>query len=396
MRKPRNTGTRRNPKYTGSVRYKGKDRWVKGSYPTVREWEDAAREVVEQLKAERPGADLTIRRYVGTKDEPGKWLKLNPRRKVISTEKLAEDIRPFVAKWGHAKFDDLDRLEVREWMSEQKVNTVKACRAMWNNARNDGATTASNPFSKPGIKEGGGRKNIQVLTEDEIELLMDIAKQHRPGLYGQLLSAHIAFSAYTGVRPGEAASLRWENLNLDEREANIWSTVDHKGREGDPKTVSGWRTVAIPERAVRELRAAPRMHQDLVFTSVQGHQITKSGWTYQWHSIRATFTAQLPKDHFLPVRIQKTVAAGENPSTVGEGKGYLHFYELRHFGLTRFLELSGWMNVMDVCLQAGHRNPELLYSTYGHPDGQKALARLKMLDDVSFTDAELQRLVSPE
>jgi hypothetical protein len=57
----------------------------------------------------------------------------------------------------------------------------------------------------------------------------------------------------------------------------------------------------------------------------------------------------------------------------------MHFYELRHFGLTRFLELGRWMNVMDVCLQAGHRNPQLLYDTYGHPNEAQARARLKKL-----------------
>jgi hypothetical protein len=46
--------------------------------------------------------------------------------------------------------------------------------------------------------------------------------------------------------------------------------------------------------------------------------------------------------------------------------------KLRHFGLTRFLDLGGWNNYMDVAHQAGHTNTHLLEEVYGHPDKLKA------------------------
>ena len=122
MRKPVNRGTKSNPRYSGPVRYRGKQRWVPGVYPSLRAWEDAARETVARLKAEldaeAPGHEVTVEEYANDI-----WLKLNPRPKEISNDRLRESIRPFVARYGSRRFDEISRLPARKWMADQTTAT---------------------------------------------------------------------------------------------------------------------------------------------------------------------------------------------------------------------------------------------------------------------------------
>ncbi len=125
MRKPVNRGTRSNPRYSGPVRYRGKQRWVPGVYPSLRAWEDAARKTVARLKAEldgeAPGHEVTVEQY-----DNDIWLTLNPRPKEVSNDRLREGIRPFVARYGSGCFDKISRLPARRWMADQTTATVKA------------------------------------------------------------------------------------------------------------------------------------------------------------------------------------------------------------------------------------------------------------------------------
>ena len=54
--------------------------------------------------------------------------------------------------------------------------------------------------------------------------------------------------------------------------------------------------------------------------------------------------------------------------------------------------------VNDVCVQAGHRSPDLLYSTYGHPDKKAAIGRLLDLDDLEegLTPEDERRLTAEQ
>src|SRR4051794_24972821 len=92
----------------------------------------------------------------------------------------------------------------------------------------------------------------------------------------------------------------------------------------------------------------------------------KNGWVHYWHPIRAALMAKLPDDHWLKERV------AQDPND------QLNFYELRHYGCTRFLELGA--SAEDVAVQLGHRSPELVYTVYGRPDKARARARLKLLD----------------
>lgn len=397
MRKPRNVGTKRNPKYAGAIRYKGQERWV-GTFPTAGEWKEAALAKIAEMQADQPEDPLTVAAFVGTKHELGAWLAKNKKRRGATVERYMEGAKPFVEEFGDLRFDQLpSTFKLRGWAEDQRVHVLKAIRIMWNDAIKRSVTTRPNPFSDMGMEEPKGRKNITVLTAEDVDLLAQCAYETRPGPFGDMLRALIYWQAYTAVRPGEGAAQRRDQVNLDEGTAEVTHQVGKDGKLVPTKTVTGEREIAVPRKAAEAVRIMPVLHPDHLFVAVRGGLIYgASGWHYYWNPIRTAFMAALPKDHQLHLRIAKAIAEGKDPTKCGEGEGHFQLYELRHFGLTRMLELGRWNNVIDVCVQAGHRSPDLLYSTYGHPDKKKAISRLLLLDDLEqgLTPEDERRLTA--
>lgn len=94
-------------------------------------------------------------------------------------------------------------------------------------------------------------------------------EQH--GDYGDEAAALVLFAAYTGVRPGELAALRWCDLEISDRRAPISRALDGQGGIKPPKNGKPRRTVLPPQalRALSEL-ARPLDKQDLIFHTPRG------------------------------------------------------------------------------------------------------------------------------
>jgi integrase len=84
---------------------------------------------------------------------------------------------------------------------------------MYQDAVNDDLIP-SNPFANRQQKQSRGRKDIEPLTEAEVEQLAEIAEDVW-GAYGKVCKAWILFSAWVGTRPGETFSLTWDDLDLE-------------------------------------------------------------------------------------------------------------------------------------------------------------------------------------
>jgi integrase len=106
------------------------------------------------------------------------------------------------------------------------------------------------------------------------------------GRTGDRYFAAWLFLATTGCRRGEALGLRWTDVNLDDRRAEIVQTVtvvNHQPRIGPPKTASGRRGLALDAATVEALRSwrarqleerlllgAGYRDHDLVFSKIDG------------------------------------------------------------------------------------------------------------------------------
>jgi integrase len=119
----------------------------------------------------------------------------------------------------------------------------------------------------------GRRVNRAAFTEDEVQQLLGAARPHERALIGLL--------CFTGMRPGEAYALRWQDIDLTAGAAAITRTWDWRGQTfTPPKTAAGTRTVALSGWVVVELKA----HQEragadageLIFSTRTGQPLNPS------------------------------------------------------------------------------------------------------------------------
>jgi integrase len=97
-------------------------------------------------------------------------------------------------------------------------------------------------------KSPGRRVNRAAFTEEEVQRLLAAAKPHERALIGLL--------CFTGMRPGEAYALRWQDVDLTAGAATITRTWDCRGKLfTPPKTAAGTRTVALSGWVVEQLAA---------------------------------------------------------------------------------------------------------------------------------------------
>ena len=103
-----------------------------------------------------------------------------------------------------------------------------------------------------GRRRGTGIRPLErerVLSAQDVEDLLDAAREHAPAYYALLL-----FLADTGCRIGEALALRWTDCRLEAALARIERSVDHLGRVGPTKTRRA-RAVELSGRLASSLAA---------------------------------------------------------------------------------------------------------------------------------------------
>lgn len=76
--------------------------------------------------------------------------------------------------------------------------------------------------------------------------------------YAQIYAAFFEFSFFTGVRPGEAMGLQWQDINLEERTATIQRIIVDR-QPADRTKTKYHRVVLLNDRALNALRQAQRL-----------------------------------------------------------------------------------------------------------------------------------------
>ncbi|MBM3695266.1 MAG: site-specific integrase [Actinobacteria bacterium] len=178
------------------------------------------------------------------------------------------------------------------------------------------------------------RPTMRFLAAEEIRTLADaIAPAYR---------ALVLTAGFTGLRFGELAALRKDNLNLLRRTLRVEQTLTEvRGALafGPPKTEAARRSVTIPEFLVRELAAHIAQHpgqDDLVFPSAEGGPIRRTNFTR--------------RDWLPAVR-----------ATVGEP---CRFHDLRHSHVA--LLIKGGQHPKVIASRLGHISVRTVLDVYGH------------------------------
>jgi integrase len=173
------------------------------------------------------------------------------------------------------------RADARVWARKQTRGTQNVVRTMLGKAH--GGLVTDNPFAKLGVKQSRGRKDLLVLTRDEVYKLADGALMAH-GDYGPTdaqqdylrgLHRHPA-----GGNGGARLGRRW-------RAVHIRKSLSVTNKLKLPKN-GKMRYVVLPAQAREALEGLPRYEGvPWVFTTITGGQVTRTALQRMWNPVRA-------------------------------------------------------------------------------------------------------------
>lgn len=205
------------------------------------------------------------------------------------------------------------------------------------------------------------KKEIVVLTKDEVNTLVAQALKIDHPYMARMTSMLIAFTVHTGLRQGEVFGLRWEDVDLEQGAIYVRRSLAHVVGKGavfqEPKTKKSQRRVPLMKKDVEELKEYKKWQreyaeslgdmfawQDLVFTSPFGAPISPTNFS---------------RRYFKPLLKQCHIKDG------------FTFHGLRHTHATLLLQQG--VNPKIVQERLGHSSIKVTMDTYSHvlPDMQQ-------------------------
>lgn len=240
----------------------------------AQEWE-----AKKKLERRMPGGEMTVQAFAET------WLERYPRPKRSTEVHYAQAIKGFVKQYGSWKLRDLDRAEMRRWAIDHGAAAGTA-RAMLGDAFRDDLISR-NPLAEMRLPSSRGRKDIEALSEADIQRLADAARKTH-GEYGRLVYAPmILLAAYTGLRPGELHGLRWEDIKGDK--LKVVRQYSPKANAFTSTKTGASRELWLHPIAQQALQTIPHTALSEVFTTKNGRHFSGRVSHYYWAPVRAAF-----------------------------------------------------------------------------------------------------------
>ena len=211
------------------------------------------------------------------------------------------------------------------------------------------------------------RREMRALTPAEASRFMEAASYNR-------LKALFSLMLTSGIRPGEAFGLRWQDVDFENSRITINRTLTRNGKGWalqEPKTSRSRRTIPIPkevltdlqevkqaqERAATERKAAEKWNLD---------KLKKLGPYTDHGFVFATKTGE-------PFSTRNVIGSYFKPLIEQAGlSNDIRLYDLRHSCAT--LLMAAGENPKVVSERLGHASVTLTLDTYSHvlPDMQKS------------------------
>lgn len=252
---------------------------------------EAMTKLAEKLAAAKRG-ESTISGNMTVDAWFSQWMEIYKKPKALTDkslkvydEKYNNHIRPYI---GTKKIKDVKEAHLQRIMNQQagksdshakKVRMV--LQELFRRARIN-RIIACDPaefLELPNTTKGRRRS----VTEDERKAILAVAKIHPAGLW-------ISTLLYTGMRPGESASLTWADVDFEADEIRIHTAKESGSRNiKDPKTKAGIRTLPhIPDAIRPALQDAAKGKKkfDFVFPTTTGTMMNDSAMRRRWLSFK--------------------------------------------------------------------------------------------------------------
>lgn len=302
--------------------------------------------------AGRPSLSVGRERWIDARSAPHaerRWRGSTRKHNEERTALLPEE-------FGDRNPDAIERHEAQAW-AQGNPRRIEQARAMVNWMRDKGLCT-TNPFERPGISKGPGRKNDVPLTEDDLANLKESCDVL--GVYADRFRGFIVWQAYVGCRPAEGLHIeRARHINLDK--GIVW-IEGQKYRDGETGVTKNGqeRQVILPDPAREALALIPpRVDSPWLFHNKRGNPLLYATMLTYWHKV--CDAAGLSRD---------TRWLDDNGRPCG-----IDPYHLRHFCGSHFADLGA--DAADIAIQLGHTDGgDLARKLYIHTYDDRAHVRL--------------------
>ena len=281
-------------------------------------------------------------------------------------EKLKRYVRPLL---GMKRIDRLSPLDVQEMIGDLErkglsPQTIRYAHAVLSAALGQAVRwrlIQANPCRDVELPKRRPRE-MAALTPAQCGKL-------REKLVGDRLEALFLRLLGTGLRPGEALALRWEDVNLDAGWLRVERTLGRKAKGvpwsfDEPKTPKSRRTVTLPPSVTRAL---------LAHRARQAEDRLQAGAAYG--DLGLVFATPFGQ----PLDERNVVNRHFKPALVwAELPGAVRLYDLRHTAAT--LMLAGGAQVRAVADRLGHASAKMTLDVYAHtlePQHDEATAVLE-------------------
>lgn len=309
-----------------------------------------------------------IENWVAPEDQPitvaewvERWKADYPRPKQATNDSNRSLLKPLAAKYGDVALKDFSREQARAFALEHRPHS-RVAKAMFNDAiyHAEIPDVLRNPFERLKLPPQATKRTL-ALTAQEIEDLAACCSVL--GDWGVVVRAMIVFSAYTGLRLGEARALEWSWFDADRTEVEVRRQLAKNGApsctkngQGDTKdSTAPPETVSVPRQAREALALVPRALTGHVFTR-RGKALTPKVHDRAWCKVREAFLS-MDRDE----RRQREVAG-------------LVWHSLRHTTSTLMAEAG--VDRWSMQIQMRHKTPALVDGTYTHIAQRKARERI--------------------
>ena len=159
----------------------------------------------------------------------------------------------------------------------------------------DNGLIFENPARKVKLPKGT-RRSRRTITQEERQYILTVADKHRAGLWVLLMLC-------CGLRPAEAAGLRWMDIDMKNHTLTVNQAVKRSGGVGPPKTEAGYRKIPVPDLLYERL--SPGDPFDYVCKNTKGGRLTSTSMQRMWDYFKNAMNIEMgcavsPKGQAIP------------------------------------------------------------------------------------------------